>query len=173
MNDLILIKHEQNVCIWICGQYLQDWVEVSIVLRKQQISLLKPAKLPMNNTESPDTVRGCSKKLKAEMSAKFSLSADKHLLRCSSHFRATAKVLTQISRLRGFTRSYGKTSVGFMNTGPAATNGKRDLTSFHSTSHDDVMTWKPFCSLVDSPYKGPAMRGSVSLHQLLIHHEIN
>ena len=36
---------------------------------------------------------------------------------CLSNFRAIGKFLTRISRLRDFTRSYGKTSVGSVNKG--------------------------------------------------------
>ena len=40
------------------------------------------------------------------------------LSRCLSNFRAIEKVSTRISWLRDFTRSYGKTSVRLVNTGP-------------------------------------------------------
>ena len=40
------------------------------------------------------------------------------LLRCSSNFRAIGKVLTWISRFRGFTRSLGKACILLMNRGP-------------------------------------------------------
>ena len=42
------------------------------------------------------------------------------LPRCLLNFRAIGKVQTRISRLRDFTRSYGKTSYRLVNRGPGA-----------------------------------------------------